>query len=75
MTNRMQKLTEFFCDVAIIETTHKSNRFNLPLMDIIVINNLGKSCTVFLSLLESQTYEPYKWALGILKHPLEKRLQ
>ena len=48
MSPRMKDLTLAFDDVLFIDMTHKSNRFGLPLLDIILVNNHGRSCTCFL---------------------------
>ena len=63
MTERMKKLANTFYDVVILDATHKTNRFGMPLLDIITIDNLGKSCTLFIALLRSQKYEEFLWAL------------
>ena len=63
MSPRMKSLVSAFCDVLFIDTTHKSNRFGLPLLDIIIVNNYGMSCTCFISLLENQKTESFEWAL------------
>ena len=47
MTTRMVSLANTFSDVLILDTMHKTNRFNLPLLDIIA--NLGRSCTCFVA--------------------------
>jgi len=70
MTERMVKLANTFSDVLILDTTHKTNRFNLPLLDIIVINNLGRSCTCFIALLENKKTKSILWALRAFKEKL-----
>ena len=72
MTKRMIKIANTFNDVIIIDATHKSNRFNMPLLDIVVINNMGKTSTCFFSLLNNQTYESFHWALEQFKGKLEQ---
>jgi len=67
MTKRMNKLINTFNDVIIIDGSHKSNRFNMHLLDVVVINNFGKTSTCFLSLLNNQTYDSFHWALSQLK--------
>jgi len=52
-----------FSDVIVVDTSHSTNRFNLPLLDIAIINNLGKTITSFVSLLPNQKYESFFWAL------------
>jgi len=64
MTRRMIELANKFSDVFICDTTFKTNRFGMPLLDIICINNLGKSCTVFVALIANSKFESFKWALS-----------
>ena len=70
MTNRMKTLANKFIDVLIIDASHKTNRFGMPLLDIVTVDNLGKTCTVFIALLKSQKYEEFKWALESFKSNL-----
>ena len=35
--------SNFFLDIVIIDTTYKRNRFSLPLVNVIGINNLGQN--------------------------------
>ena len=71
ITNRMQALANHYTDVFIVDATHKTNRFNLPLLDIVVIDSNGKTCTCFVALLKDQTQESYRWALGAFKSQLK----
>jgi len=50
MTERMQRMSNSFNDVIIIGGSLKCNRFNMHLLDVVVINNLGKTSTCFFSL-------------------------
>lgn len=75
MSKRMKRLIEYFSDVVIIDTTHKTNRFNLPLMDIVVVNNLGQTCTCYFALLKNQKFESYKWALNNFKSQIKRNPQ
>ena len=70
MSKRMEDLTLNFCDITYLDATHKSHRFNLPLLDGAVINNLGKTCTSFWSLISDHTYESYYWALKQFKESI-----
>ena len=70
MTSKMKELANLYKDTVILDTTHKTNQFNLPLLDIIVVDNLGKSCTVFVGLLENQKKESFIWALEAFKENL-----
>jgi len=72
MSKRMKDMVNYFSDVLIIDTSHKINRFNLPLLDIVCINNLGKTNTVFLGLMGDQTYQTFSWILEKFKSQLKK---
>lgn len=63
---------DYFSDVLIVDTSHKINRFNLPLLDIVSINNLGKTTTGFVGLLGDQTYKTFLWILQNLKDQMKK---
>lgn len=62
-SKRMNLLLNQFSDVLIMDTTHKTNRFGLPLLDIVIINEQGKTCVGFIACLENSTTESFKWAL------------
>jgi len=72
MSSRMRSLFEYFNDVVIIDTTHKLNRFNLPFLDVTLVNNMEKSVTAFFALLSDQKYESFQWALSKLKTQLRR---
>lgn len=67
----MKNILRYFSDVLIIDTSHKTNRFNLPLLDIAVVSNIGKTLTCFIGLLEDQTSETFIWALENFKNELQ----
>jgi len=67
-----EKPFTYFNDAVVIDPTHKLNRFNLPLLDVLLVNNLGKSVSVFFALLNNQKYESYCWALSKFKSQLSK---
>jgi len=59
----MVNLVNNFYDVIYLDATHKSNRFNLPLLDGAIINNLGQTSSCFWSLLSNHKHESYYWAM------------
>jgi len=67
-SNCMKNLIINFNDVLFLDGIHKSNRFHLPLLDAAIINNHGKTCTGFWSLLSNQKQESYIWALTQFKY-------
>lgn len=73
MTKRMQNLYSHFNDIIVMDTTHKTNRFGMPLLDIIIINNMGQSCTVFIAFLKNQKYETFLWSLQQFKNGIDSQ--
>lgn len=71
MTKRMQSLANNLNDVIIIDSSHKTNRFNLPFLDVAVINNYGKTALCFIALLEDSKEKTFQWALEHLKNVME----
>ena len=67
MTSKMIELANKYKDVIILDTTHRCNRFNMPLLDVIVVDNLGRSRTIFIALLDNQKNDSFIWALEQLK--------
>jgi len=72
MTKSMKTNLKYFSDVLIIDTTYKVNRFNMPLLDIVAINNHGKTVTCFIALLSNQKHETFLWALQKFKTQIDK---
>ena len=72
MSKRMIKFSRKFSDVIIIDATHKTNRFNMPLLDIAVVNNFGRTITVFFALFSDHKYESYLRALQQFKNQLKR---
>ena len=59
--------SKFFLDIVIVDATYWRNRFNLPLVNIIGINNYGRNIMLTFSLLSNETLEDYKWLFSELK--------
>jgi len=71
MSKRMKKLLEYFSGVIIIDASHKTNRFNMPFLDIALVNNYGQTCWCFFSLLPNQKYDSFEWSLQQFKTQLK----
>ena len=71
ISQRMRQNLCNFRDVLIVDATHKSNRFGMPLLDVVIVNNLGQTITCFIALLHNQKFESFYWALSNLKTHLE----
>ena len=51
----------------MIDATHRRNRFNLPTVTILEINNYGKNIVLGFALISKETIESYKWVFEQLK--------
>ena len=72
MSKRMRRLLEYFSEVIIVDTSHKTNRFNLPLLDIALINNYGQTCMCYFSLMSNQKFDSFEWSLQKFKSQLKR---
>lgn len=63
----------YFIDIVIIDSTYKRNRFNLPLVNVIGVNNYGHSIMLAFGLLSEETTESYTWFFSKLKRAWENR--
>jgi len=51
----------------MVDSTYRRNRFNLALVNVLGINNLGKNIILAFGLLGSETKESYAWFFSELK--------
>jgi len=71
MSNRMKHMLKYFSDVLVLDITHKMNRFNLPCLDVALINNIGKTCICFFALMKDQKEDTLTWALQKLQSQMD----
>jgi len=67
---KMKEVVNRHHDVIIIDSNHKTNRFNLSLLDSKVTENMGKSRTCFVALIENLQTQSYLWAFEKFKESL-----
>ena len=67
ISRTMLMYSEKFLDVVIVDSTYKRNRFNLPLINLIGINNYGQNILLAFALLNNETKESYTWIFKNLK--------
>lgn len=72
VSNVMQTYAEFFCDFVLVDTTYRRNRFNLPLVNVVGVNNLGKTIMLAFGMLNNETISSYTWFFRMLKHCWQK---
>ena len=63
----MLEYSNYFLDIVIVDTTYKRNRFNLPLVNIIGVNNYGHNILLAFGLLTDETAKSYEWLFEELK--------
>jgi len=67
LSKTMQIYSNYFLDLVIVDSTYRRNRFNLPLINVIGINNLGQNIMLAFGLLSNETNEAYEWFFSQLK--------
>ena len=67
LSKTMLQYSKHFLDIIIVDATYRRNRFNLPLINIMGINNYGKNIMLAFGLLTNETIESYIWLFAELK--------
>lgn len=67
LSKTMLLYSQYFLDLVIVDATYKRNRFNLPLINVIGVNNFGKNIMLAFGLLSNETLEGYIWFFSELK--------
>jgi len=72
----MEQIYHHFNDVLIIDTTFKKNRFNMPLINFVSIDNYGFSRIVAFGLTHNEKQDTFEWVLrsfyDIMNHKYAK---
>lgn len=63
----MMQYADYFLDIVIVDATYKRNRFNLPLVNVIGVNNFGHNIMLAFGLFSNETLDSYTWFFGELK--------
>jgi len=56
-----------FLDIIIVDSTYKRNRFNMPVVNVIGVNNFGRNILLAFCLLNEETTSSYDWLFKNLK--------
>jgi len=67
ITNRMLFFPQEFNEIFIIDTTFKTNRFGLSLLDTVSVNNFGQTRTMFVTLMPNSKQPRFDWAIDQFK--------
>ena len=54
-------LSKYFTDFVLVDTTYKRNRFNLPLVNVVGVDNFGRTIMLAFGILSNETLESYNW--------------
>jgi len=68
LSETMLLYSKYFLDIVIVDATYKRNRFNLPLINVIGINNHGQNIMLAFGLVSNETSEAYNWFFAELKN-------
>ncbi|XP_052627581.1 protein FAR-RED IMPAIRED RESPONSE 1-like [Lactuca sativa] len=67
------KLAKVFSNIFIMDCTYKTNKYNMPLLDIIGVSCFNTSFYSGFVFLEREDEDSYIWALSVFKKTLENR--
>ncbi|KAI5682393.1 hypothetical protein M9H77_03621 [Catharanthus roseus] len=54
--------------VMIMDTTHKKNKYNMPLLEVVGMTPIGKNFTVVTAFMCNEQATTYRWVLQQIKH-------
>ena len=61
-----------FLDIVIVDATYKRNRFNMPLINIIGVNNYGRTILLGFGLMDDEKMDSYDWFFKSIKNIWKK---
>ena len=63
----MVNYSKKFLDMVIVDATYKRNRFNMPLVNVVGVNNYGRTILLAFALLDDEKMDSYDWLFKNLK--------
>jgi len=66
------KIWRAFPHVLLIDSTYKTNKYNMPFLEIVGVTSTGKTFCVGFAVLKKERQDDYNWAISKLKETLEK---
>ena len=61
------ELFKWYYDILLLDCTYKTNRFKMPLLNIVGVNGLGDNFHVGFAFLSAEEERDYLWAIQELK--------
>ena len=71
VSSTMLNYVNKFLDIVIVDATYKRNRFNMPLINIIGVNNYGRTILLGFGLMDDEKMDSYDWFFKNLKKNME----
>jgi hypothetical protein len=62
------KLFHTFPTTVILDATNKTNRYKLPLLEMVGVTSTNIACSILFSYMDSKRSDNYIWALSFLIH-------
>ena len=59
VSGQMLRYAEKFLDIVIVDATYKRNRFNMPLINILGVNNFGRNIVLRFALMDDEKADSY----------------
>lgn len=72
ISKTMIQYSKFFLDIVLVDSTYRRNRFNLPLINVLGINNAGQNILLAFGLLNNETASTFDWFFKKLKQAWDK---
>jgi len=66
-SNEMLILSQYFTDFVLVDSTYKRNRFNLPLVNVVGVDNFGRTVMLAFGMIQDETIASYNWFFEKLK--------
>ena len=67
VSGTMMAYSEKFLDMVLVDATYKRNRFNMSLVNVVGINNYGKTILLAFGLMTDEKADSYNWFFRNLK--------
>lgn len=67
VSDQMLNYATKFLDVVLIDATYRRNRFNMPIVNVVGINNYGKTIFLGFAIVNNEKAESYSWVFNNLK--------
>ena len=67
VSQTMFNYSKYFLDMVIVDATYKRNRFNMPLINVVGVNNYGRTILLAFGLMDDEKADSYLWFFSKLK--------